>query len=243
MRMSRISWVLLPLLSFALCAARGAETTFTSKPTRTHLLELFTSEGCSSCPPAETWLSQLKNAPGLWTDFVPLAFHVDYWDRLGWRDPFAAKAWTARQYRYSAAWQSSNVYTPGFVLNGEELRDRRVPSAANDAAGVLSISYEKPSRVKASFQPAKGGDQAFEVHVARLGFDVRIQVKAGENSGRQLLHDFVVLAQADARLASGEAEVNLPAGPSGAPRQAIVAWVTEAGGMAPLQAVGGWQKP
>ncbi|MDQ3115241.1 MAG: DUF1223 domain-containing protein [Verrucomicrobiota bacterium] len=76
---------------------------------RTHLLELFTSEGCSSCPPAEAWLSKLKDDPGLWRDFVPLAFHVDYWDRLGWRDPFASKVWTSRQYEYSARWKSSNV--------------------------------------------------------------------------------------------------------------------------------------
>jgi len=60
-------------------------------------------------PPAEAWLSKLKDEPRLWQDFVPLAFHVDYWDRLGWRDPFASKAWSARQYEYSARWESSSV--------------------------------------------------------------------------------------------------------------------------------------
>ena len=71
--------------------AQAGDKTFESGPQRTHLLELFTSEGCSSCPPAEAWLSKLKADPRLWKDFVPLAFHVDYWDHLGWRDPFAAK--------------------------------------------------------------------------------------------------------------------------------------------------------
>src|SRR5438477_9939189 len=75
----------------------ASEMVFESGPARVHLLELFTSEGCSSCPPAEAWMTKLKDNPGLWHDFVPIAFHVDYWDHLGWRDRFAAKEWTARQ--------------------------------------------------------------------------------------------------------------------------------------------------
>src|SRR5437763_14928186 len=68
---------------FAAIAMAGAEDrVFESGPTRTHLIELFTSQGCSSCPPAEAWLSELKNERRLWKDFVPLAIHVDYWDRL-----------------------------------------------------------------------------------------------------------------------------------------------------------------
>src|SRR5205814_363291 len=63
----------------------GADQILESGPQKTHLLELYTSEGCSSCPPAESWMSKLKAEPRLWKDFVPVAFHVDYWDRLGWR--------------------------------------------------------------------------------------------------------------------------------------------------------------
>src|SRR5437867_7110380 len=109
------------VLSCAL-TCRAGERVFESGPQKVRLLELFTSQGCSSCPPAEAWLSQLKSNPRLWKNFVPLAFHVDYWDRLGWRDPFAAKEWTARQYQYSANWKSESVYTPGFVLRSEERR-------------------------------------------------------------------------------------------------------------------------
>src|SRR5712691_12958707 len=104
--------------------AQNTSLTFQSAREQTALIELYTSEGCSSCPSAETWLSRLKESPGLWKDFVPLAFHVDYWDYLGWRDPFAAKEWTARQYEYSANWKSESVYTPGFVVDGRESQAR-----------------------------------------------------------------------------------------------------------------------
>src|SRR5258708_30257782 len=96
--------------------------TFQSEDTPATLLELFTSEGCSSCPPADAWMSKLKTNPGLWKRVVPVVFHVDYWNGLGWPDRFAPAANTARQHRYAAAWRSNSVYTPGFVLNGHERR-------------------------------------------------------------------------------------------------------------------------
>src|SRR4029077_19077011 len=126
-------------LTFAF-AAQAGDRLFESGQKKTHLIELFTSQGCSSCPPAEAWLSKLKAEPGLWKDFVPLAFHVDYWDRLGWRDSYAAKEWTARQYQYSANWKSASVYTPGFVLDGREWLDRNVPAPSNEKPGALKLS-------------------------------------------------------------------------------------------------------
>jgi hypothetical protein len=224
-------------------SAQAADLTLESPRSRTHLLELFTSEGCSSCPPAEAWLSKLKDDPRLWREFVPLAFHVDYWDRLGWRDPFAAKQWTARQYGYSASWQSSSVYTPGFVLDGREWRDRSLPSSPDEEAGVLKIASRDGDVITANFTPAGRAGSAYDVHVARLGFDLAINVKAGENSGRKLLHDFVVLSLADAPLNGGSAELRLApiAAKETPPREAIAAWVTERGKLEPLQAVGGWR--
>src|SRR5213592_2697372 len=97
-------------------------TTFESGKTQTSLIELFTSEGCSSCPPAEKWMSALKTNPDLWKKVVPIAFHVDYWDHLGWRDRFSKPQFTERQRRYAAAWGGDSIYTPGFVLNGREWR-------------------------------------------------------------------------------------------------------------------------
>src|SRR2546430_7383511 len=130
---------LIPLLCAAALTSQAADRVFESGPQKVHLLELFTSEGCSSCPPAEAWLSKLKSDPRLWKDFVPLAFHVDYWDRLGWRDPFAAKEWTARQYRYSATWKNESVYTPGFILDGREWTNRSLPPPAAEKPGALKL--------------------------------------------------------------------------------------------------------
>jgi hypothetical protein len=96
--------------------------TFDSGETQTSLIELFTSEGCSSCPPAEKWISNLKSNPDLWKKIVPVAFHVDYWDHLGWRDRFSKQEFTERQRRYAATWGGDSIYTPGYVLNGREWR-------------------------------------------------------------------------------------------------------------------------
>jgi hypothetical protein len=219
--------------------AADAETSFESKPTRTHLLELFTSEGCSSCPPAEAWLNKLKNEPRLWQDFVPMAFHIDYWDRLGWRDPFASKAWTSRQYQYSAAWKSGSVYTPALVLNGREWRERSVPAAAPDAAGVLKCKVAATGEVVAQFRPVENAPRDLDVHVARLGFGLSTNVRAGENSGRKLRHDFVVLSLDSAPMTSGKAQLKLRPDVK-ANAGAIAVWVTARGSLEPIQAAGGW---
>src|ERR1700675_4915293 len=162
--------------------AHGGDVVFESKPARTHLLELFTSEGCSSCLSAEAWLSNLKNEPRLWQDFVPLAFHVDYWDHLGWRDPFASKMWTERQADYSARWKSESVYTPAFVLDGVAWRNTAPPPAATETPGVLRITING-ERVAAAFKPATSVGRRYEIHVARVGFALGTYVTAGGNRG------------------------------------------------------------
>ena len=123
MRLRR--WLILVLFMTAgVAIADGSDSiTFQSAEQQTALLELYTSEGCSSCPPAETWLSRLTDSPQLWRDFVPVAFHVNYWDYLGWRDPWAARQFSERQRNYAAKWRSDSIYTPEFVLNGKEWRD------------------------------------------------------------------------------------------------------------------------
>ena len=231
-------------VSFLALTGTAAETTWESTQTKTRLLELYTSEGCSSCPPAEKWLSNLKNDARLWRDFAPIAFHVDYWDRLGWRDPYASKRWTARQYEYAAAWKTGSVYTPGFVLDGRQWRNSSAPPASNDEPGVLRISLAADNNMlTANFQPSTRIDRSVEVHVARLGFGLLTNVKAGENRGRKLEHDFVVLSLATEEMNNGKAQLRLA--PAVQPeaagsRKAIVAWVTEANSLEPIQAVGGW---
>src|SRR6202023_516212 len=225
-RLTFVIWLSVALL------ARAGEINFESGPQRVHLIELFTSQGCSSCPPAEAWISKLKAEPRLWKDFVPVAFHVDYWDRLGWRDPFAAKEWTARQYQYSAVWKSDSVYTPGFVLDGREWRERSVPASSSDKPGTLKVAITN-DKVSATFDAAKDVD----LHVATLGFDLNTKVTAGENNGRNLHQDFVVLSLTNEKMVNGKAEVHLIVDSRAG---AIAAWITAPNQLEPIQAVGGW---
>ena len=218
---------------------------FQSGPARTSLLELFTSEGCSSCPPAEARLSRLKDDPGLWKRFVPVAYHVDYWDRLGWRDRFASPDFTARQHRYATLWQSESVYTPAFVLDGKELRGGLTESLpTGPAAGVLDAQSENGKNWAVSFRPAAKERGEFEAHVALLGAGISLKIDAGENGGRNLQHDFVVLSQENAALAPAgnqlAASLTTPAPTEKAPRQAVAIWVTRRGELTPVQATGGW---
>ena len=232
----RASLILLTLVVAS--AARAGDLVLESGSQKTHLVELFTSQGCSSCPPAEAWLSKLKAEPRLWKDFVPLAFHVDYWDRLGWRDPFAAKEWTARQYQYSASWKSESVYTPGFVLDGREWLDRGVPSSSNEKPGSLKLSIAN-GKVTAEFVPADGAKRDLDLRVVILGFDLTTKVGAGENSGRSLRQDFVVLSLANEKMSGGKSEMTLAADSRAG---AIAAWVTAPNQLEPIQAAGGWLK-
>src|SRR5215470_18364762 len=142
----KASWLIL-LLLINIAAMPGSPmpaTVFESGETQSTLIELFTSEGCSSCPPAEKWLSGLKSNQDLWKKIVPVAFHVDYWDRLGWRDRFAKPEFTSRQQHYAAAWGGDAVYTPGFVVNGKEWRawfGGNAPPASSTKVGVLRVSF------------------------------------------------------------------------------------------------------
>jgi hypothetical protein len=172
----------------------------------------------------------------LWKDFVPLAFHVDYWDRLGWRDPFASKEWTRRQYEYAAIWQNDSVYTPGFVLDGREWRSRVTPAASTETVGVLKLIING-EKLTIDFQPIHH-DSPFTAYAAKLSFGLRSKVTAGENKGCDLYHDFVVLSMVSGQLVKGKVELEDPNRSLRA--EAIAAWVTTSGQLEPIQAVGGW---
>ncbi|MEO6969499.1 MAG: DUF1223 domain-containing protein [Chthoniobacterales bacterium] len=241
------------LLLSAVCAALpitmslAAETRFESGPQQTALVELYTSEGCSSCPPAEAWLSRLTTDSGLWKKFVPIAFHVDYWDRLGWPDRFASQQWTKRQRRYAALWQSESVYTPAVVLNGRELSNWSGANLAapNDkAAGLLVAKTSDGKKFVIEFRPTNGVAGNWEAHLALLASGISSKIRAGENSGRNLQHDFVVLGLRDAVMAGeGEAKhasLTIPAASESGARPAVAIWVSSSDRLAPVQATGGW---
>ena len=224
---------------------------FSSGPSRIALIELFTSEGCSSCPPAERWLGALRTDPGLWKQFVPVAFHVNYWDSLGWRDRLSTSEFTAREYAYASAWGSGSVYTPCFVRNGIRWDPfQGAPDPQRALIGVLTIEVGNDGMCQGEFTPgpaALAAPEGHEIHVAVLGGGISSRVTAGENRGEVLSHEFVVLGIAGrvlSRVPGDPAERAAFALPRpiamGAVRRALAAWVTLRGNLAPIQAAGGW---
>jgi hypothetical protein len=238
------------VLMLGTCALAGAQPiTFQSATRQTALLELYTSEGCSSCPPAEKWLSKLKNADGLWTDFVPVAFHIDYWNNLGWRDKLSSEEFTERQQDYARAWSAQDIYTPEFVLNGREWHDwlglRGAPAKSETMAGVLRASSVDGKHWQATFIPAENAAGDYEVTAALLVSELGSDVTAGENSGRHLTHDFAALSLITRPLTAGTNGFSgtfiIDPNPKGITGHlALAAWVTHSGHLEPLQATGGW---
>jgi hypothetical protein len=244
-------FLMVAITSFA-GSGRAEPLRFASGPNHVALIELYTSEGCSSCPPAERWMAARKNEAGLWRDFVPVAFHVDYWNKLGWPDRFSTRDFTQRQYALAAAWGGDSVYTPCFVRDGAEWRDRtRDLRPGGASAGELLVTIEG-GMVRAEFTPAPANERAaakndFELHFALLGGELVSKVTAGENSGETLRQEFVALALTARALAPiGTAlhtEFALPVSSvKDAPPRAVAAWVTRRGQPESLQATGGWLK-
>ncbi|MBS7660466.1 DUF1223 domain-containing protein [Pseudomonas lalucatii] len=233
----------LALLLCSLLARAEDGLHISSGVSATAVLELYTAQGCSSCPPADRWLSALREHPALWHGLIPLAFHVDYWDRLGWPDPFANPEHSARQRGYARAGASRGVYTPAFILAGREwhgwFRDQplRLPCATE--VGNLSLRLEGDS-LQLSFAPSRPAPPGLIAHVARLGFGLRTEVQRGENAGKRLGHDFVVLSlQRIAPDMANRWQTRLHRDRRGE-RQAVVAWLSAPGRLPPYQAVGGW---
>jgi hypothetical protein len=238
-------------LGLGLQGARGAEPVeFRSSERKTSLVELFTSEGCSSCPPAERWISGLKTNSKLWKDYVVIAFHVDYWDGLGWKDPFARREFTARQQTYADRWKTESVYTPGFVVDGKEWRgwfDREpLPGTPNTKAGVLVAKSNKPGVWELQYDASGlAANQKLTLSAALLGFGLSSKVRAGENSGRTLEHDFVVLkfgtmsAEHSGQFFQGTISLPMDASSSSKPL-GVAFWISNDSDVQPVQAVGGW---
>jgi hypothetical protein len=230
------------LVTFLTLVSAHAETALQSGPQKVSLLELYTSEGCSSCPPAESWLSQLATDGRLWKEIVPVAFHVDYWDELGWKDRFAKREYTSRQRSYSAIWGISSVYTPGFVLNGQEWKGwfsgNPLPNSDDRSAGTLDVRIGNgTARIVYSGNSAS---KEIEAHIVPLAMDVSSDVHAGENRGRKLAHSFVALDLVSLKLTGGNGQFSGELPLNFAAAKAIAVWITPAGSLNPLQATGGF---
>lgn len=155
------------------------------------VIELYTSEGCSSCPPADRWLSTLK-APAANGQAVVQAFHVGYWDHIGWVDRFANPAYTARQRQLASRSGTNGVYTPQLVRNGQDWRDYGHALDGREAARAhIELAKTEVDAYEATVAPAEGiGAWSAYWTVTEHGHSSK--VKAGENAGEFLQHDFVV---------------------------------------------------
>lgn len=175
-----------------------------SKLNRAILIELYTSEGCSDCPPADRWLAHFKLAAESGPQVVPLAFHVDYWDSLGWTDPFAEPEFDDRQRAAVERERGHTVFTPQILLNGrtllswadkQELARRMEAVARQPAAADIELSVEPgPAqhwRVEVSASTPKPKPNS-SLYVALFENDLSSKVLHGENGGKELHHDFVV---------------------------------------------------
>lgn len=225
-------------------AYTSAQISFESGTKPNVLLELYTSEGCSSCPPAERWLSQLKNKPELFSRIVPLAFHVDYWDDLGWVDQYAKAKFSKRQRQHKYLGNINSVYTPGVVKDGKEFRQWYNGFSLNDKkAEVGKLGgriVNKQLRLKFNNLTKY---QNLTLNVALLGADIVSEVESGENSGQILHHDFVVLKHHQYPKSTKNNtirwQVPVPVSNISAPRYAIAVWVSRANHQ-PIQATGAW---
>ena len=188
----------------AQCTAKSSEKTIA-------LVELYTSEGCDSCPPADRWLSSLGPKGFAPDRVVPIALHVDYWDYIGWKDPYAREAHSARQRKMAKLARAAMVYTPQVLVQGQDFRHWQ---DGGNPAGAFSQAVSKinaqPAKARISLSLNALRKDAFEVDaMAELlgaspspdfalflgAYENKLlsEVKAGENRGKSLPHDYVVL--------------------------------------------------
>ena len=182
---------------------RASKTINTPEQEGIAVVELFTSQGCSSCPSADRLLSKLINETG--TSDHPvfgLSFHVDYWNRLGWRDPYSSEEYTQRQYAYGRKLKLETVYTPQMIVNGklefvgsnERLAKQTINKVLASPA-VANITVEKlvaePDQITLNYT-MENDLPGYVINAAIVERGISTDVKRGENHGRILHHDNVV---------------------------------------------------
>lgn len=240
-------WLLL-IISAGISTYGYAQTTLKSPETRVHMLELFSTQSCSSCPPAQAWVSKLKNSKDVWKTFIPVVYHVDYWDYLGWKDPYSSPIYTQRQKDYVSEWFTSPAYTPMFVHDGEvtnvTLLNSQLKSLGSPVGVLEAQKLSTAGHYKIKFQPKQTYSKPLVVYYSVLGSGISTKVKAGENEGKNLKHDFLSLLLDKTSLVKTKNgyEATVRANLNGlktAPQKHIVFWVSEDISKKPIQVVGG----
>ncbi|WP_428242192.1 DUF1223 domain-containing protein [Gynuella sp.] len=232
--------VVLTILTLLCAISSAMAQQWQSPQQQTELIELFTSEGCSSCPKADQWLSTLKDDPGLFKSFVPIAFHVDYWDYIGWKDRFAKPEFSQRQRRYAREKLISQVYTPGIIINSQEwkawFRGATQWPDSGSSTGRLTADLNG-NHLHVTFEQ----NQTYNLYVAYLGMGLETtHVKAGENRGRTLRHDFVVMSMQSVEGNRDWQLTLLPPPDIGQQQTALALWVSPPNSQQVIQAIGGY---
>lgn len=196
MKLLFLTIVLIPFKSYALEWESGSD--------KTNLIELYTSESCSSCPRAERWLNKIKDDPSLYQSIVPVEYHVDYWNYLNWEDKFSDNKYTSRQRQFAQK-RKTSVFTPQILQNGSlDLKyPASYPAKSKEKAPNLKIKLNQKSG-KVVLEVNRTDSLLCEAVVTQGGFITK--VKSGENSGKTLKHEFVVKELQTTRLKNKKCE-------------------------------------
>ena len=238
-------FLLASLLSFG---AQAADSIVVNSGDRqTAVLELYTSEGCSSCPPADRWMSKLTEVPSDDLDVLALGFHVDYWDYLGWRDRFASRDYSNRQRLLGTNNRQATIYTPEFFVNGREARGsqniigmiREANRREAPLALELKVTRQNDSLLLELHSP---GDRntVGQIHHRYFVYenDLTTEVERGENSGRKLSHQQVVRYMSPPRSLQVDNRYTIPLQPDWNPgKLGVAVLVTSPGNLHYLQAI------
>ena len=234
---------LLPMSPPAIAQTSPAVCQARSGALRTPVIELYTSEGCSSCPPADQWLSSLKSLANK-GQVVAQAFHVSYWDYIGWTDRFASPAHTIRQRQLAAQNRLTGIYTPQVLRDGRDWRNwhagsLRLALPSTDAAKAnIAIKQIGPDHFEATVATVEPGATRWAAYWTVTEHGHASRVSSGENRGEHLLHDFVVRQYTPVGDYKGAATLTLRTGPAHPmhPRQINLVVFDAANGQ-PLQAL------
>ncbi|KJY83899.1 hypothetical protein TW81_06115 [Vibrio galatheae] len=226
------------LIALSVVSTLTSGQIWTNEGQPAQVVELFTSEGCSSCPPADAFISKFEHNDRLWQEIIPIVYHVDYWDYLGWEDKFAKAEFSQLQRLYHAYDVLGSVYTPGFVVDGKEWRgffnwvNKALPSNQQPLASRLTLV-----RNGNSFELKYDSDQPLDATIIFLSNNQTTQIQAGENRGKTLEHDFIAVERSQSRSSKGhwmfayQGRLN--------DIDAVAAWITPVGRFERVQTVAG----
>ncbi len=235
----------------AVPAFAAEKLTVVSSQQQTAVVELYTSEGCSSCPPADQWLEALIRVPRDELDVLALAFHVDYWDYLGWKDRFGSPRHTSRQRQLGVNNNQRSIYTPEFFVDGAEARGTRkviekIRSSNNKQARIqLKLSVSKTDdalqlELHSTNPEALSEALSSTLHSRFIVYESQLatDVKRGENSGELLQHQQVVRHMSSARALEDSSFYSININPEWRLENiGVAALVTTAGNETYLQAI------